>query len=252
MSNEHKTDNEHDDAPIRTPARKPGGTQPPRHVPATGIDSKAKSNARLAAETRRVDGNEGKSQKGSQRNEPDQQVHQASQEHVVHDENTDREVDDLYRTEGENEVTEWRRHSALDAPPARPGYMQRFIRVRLGTTRDTARFQAAYREGWRPVKASNHTDRSLPTTRLSDGAEVIGVEDLILCEMPERVFRQREAFYQSKLDSQNEAIERQLRDVGDKNGAGFGPIEQNRKSSVSVRAFTPGRSRGQAEVAGDE
>lgn len=239
MSNEHDTDNGHERA----------GQRP------TDVTTKeARENARRAAETRRIQGNQGQDAKGkgAARNEPDAVVHRASQEHVVHDENLDRDTDDLYRTDGENEVAEWRRRSALDAPPARPGYVQRFIRVRLGTTRDAANWRAKLREGWRPVKASAHTDRSLPTT-LQDGAEYIGVDDLVLCEMPEQVFQQRTEFYQKKLDDQNEAIERQLREQSlAESAGGFGPIEQDRRSSVSVRARTPGRSRPAARVAGDD
>jgi hypothetical protein len=224
----------------------------PRHIPATDVTTeKARTNARLSAESTRAKGGH-RSQDGSvARNEPGQAVHGADA-HVQHDENTDRGADDLYRTESDNEVTEWRRHSALDAPPARAGYVQRFIRVRLGTSRDMARYVAATREGWRPVKASSVTDRSLPTTQLENGMEVIGVEDLILCEMPQKVFMQRQAYYQDKLDKQNAAIERQLREVGAKGGSGFGPIEQTRQSSISVRARTPGLSRGSVQVAGDD
>lgn len=227
------------------------GAIKPTHTPATDVTTqRAKTNARLSAESTRAAGGHRSQDSSKVRNEPGQAVHAGDQEHVVHGENTDRDTDEIYRTEGENEVTEWRRHSALDAPPARPGYVQRFIRVRLGTSRDMARFVAATREGWRPVKASSVADRSLPTTQLVDGTEVIGVEDLILCEMPQKVFMQRQAYFQEKLDKQNAAIERQLREVGSKAGAGFGPIEQTRHTSISVRARTPGMSRGR--VAGDD
>lgn len=198
------------------------------------LDRDAKTQARLAAEARRAQAEQGKSTKGVPRNAPGQRAHAA--EEAVHDaghiENTDREADDIYATDGESEIFEWRRHSALDAPPARPGYVNRFIRVRLGTTRDVANWQAKHREGWRPVKASSVIDRSLPTTH-HDGAEVIGVDDLILCEMPEKVFEQRMAFYRRKLQAQNAAIQRDLQKASVSNAIGFGPIEQSRRSSVS-------------------
>lgn len=228
------------------------GIKPPTHVPATDVTTeRARTNARLSAESTRAKGGHRSQDSSGTRNEPGQAAHAGDTEHVAHDENTDRETDEIYRTEGDNEVTEWRRHSALDAPPARPGYVQRFIRVRLGTHRDMARYVAATREGWRPVKASSVADRSLPTTQLDNGTEVIGVEDLILCELPEKLWLERQAYYQKKLDAQNLAIERQLREVGAKAGAGFGPIEQTRSTSISVRARTPGMSRG-ARVAGDD
>lgn len=228
---------------------------PIRHRPATDTRSKAaKENAQRAAESRRIVGNQGRTEKGAKRNIGDQAVHAASHEGAVHEENMDREMDDLYDTEADNEVREWRRASALDAPPARPGYVNRFVRVRLGDARDMARWNAAQREGWRPVKASSVSSHSLPTTQLSNGLEVIGVEDLVLCEMPEKVFQQRQEFYRDKLDAQNQAIERQLREVSaasNVGSSGFGPIEQTRRSSVSVRQ-TPGRSRMNRGVAEDD
>lgn len=240
MNNEH--DNVHGDEPSLRPTR---NAPPVGHKPPTDVSTRqARTNARQAAETTRANAKQGKHKGKVKRNEPGQETH-AAREHVAHDENTDRDTDDLYDTERENEVTEWKRHSALDAPAARPGYVNRFIRVRLGTTRDMARWQAAQREGWRPVKASSVTDRSLPTTTLQNGTDVIGVEDLVLCEMPEKVFEQRQRFYRKKLQSQNAAIERQLREQSAPSATGgFGPIEQTRQSSVSVRA--PGRSRGVA------
>lgn len=191
--------------------------------------------ARKLAERRKANAEAGKTSKGKPRNTADALVHVENER--VHDENTDRVVDDLYSVEAENEITEWRRHSDLDAPPPRPGYVNRFIRIRLGTVRDSARLRAALREGWRPVKASSVPGNSLPTIHLSQFGDVIGVEDLILCEMPVRLHEQRKAEYGKKLNRQNSAIERQLdRESAGEERSGFGPIEQNRKTAVSTRA----------------
>ena len=204
----------------------------------------AKEQARKAAEKRRADADQGKKESGKSKNAPEQIVHA---DEKVHDENTDRTVDDLYDPEADNEVTEWRRHSDLDAPPARKGYVNRFIRIRLGTVRDTARLRNAIREGWRPVKASSLSDRSLPTVNLDQYGDVIGVEDLILCEMPEKVHKQRMKFFRSKQRRQNEAIERQLKGVSRQDVSGFGPIVPTHRSQVTVAQ--PQR---QVEVADDD
>jgi len=191
----------------------------------------AKKQARSAAEKRRSDSAQGKSKTGGKKNTPEQVVHADGK---VQQENQDREVDDLYDTEADNEVTEWRRYSDLDAPPARDGYVNRFIRIRLGTVKDTARLRNAIREGWRPVKASALSDRSLPTINIDQYGDVIGVEDLILCEMPKRVHAQRKKFYRDKQRRQNRAIERQLKGVSREDVSGFGPIQATRHSSVTV------------------
>ena len=203
-----------------------------------------KEAARKAAEKRRTEAAASGKKAGSKaaKNDPEQLVHGKDK---VHDENTERVTDDLYDTEADNEVLEWRRHSDLEAPPARPGYVNRFIRVRLGTVRDTARLRNALREGWRPVKASSVSDRSLPTTSLDQFGEVIGVEDLILCEMPVRTHKQRQKFYQAKQRRQNEAIERQLKGVSRERGDGFGPITATRRTTVTSAPRT-------VEVADDD
>jgi len=200
--------------------------------------------ARDNVERRRVESSQGKKAgKGSAKNAPEQLVHG---DEKVQQENTDRETDDLYDTEGDNEITEWRRHSDLDAPPARAGYVNRFIRIRLGAVRDTSNLRNKLREGWRPVKASSVTDRSLPTINIDQFGDVIGVEDLILCEMREDLHLQRKEYYGAKKQRQNQAIERQLRNVSRTDAEGFGPIQQTRRTQVSA---TPPR---QVEVADDD
>jgi hypothetical protein len=194
--------------------------------------STAKSQARKKAEQRRVDSASGTKVSGKEKNAPEQLVHGEGKVHET--ENMDREMDDLYDTETDNEQTEWRRHSDLDAPPARDGYVNRFIRIRLGTVRDTARLRNAIREGWRPVKASSLSDRSLPTTTLDQYGEVIGVEDLILCEMPIHMHKQRQKHFREKQQRQNRAIERQLKGVSRQDVSGFGPIQATRHSSVTA------------------
>lgn len=207
-----------------------------------------KDAAREALDARRARAEDGgQDAKGNERNLPGQTVHQEGEQvHKTHDENTDRAVDDIHDIDGrESEITEWRRHSDLDAPPPRDGFVNRFIRVRLGTVRDTARLRNAIREGWRPVKRESVSDRTLPSIHLENVGDVIGVEDLILCEMPESVFKKRQEFYRTKQRRQNAAIERQLAEQSATNVPGFGPIEQQRSSSVSV-------PRRQAAVADDE
>lgn len=208
-----------------------------------------KAAARKTAEARKARSDTGgKDAHGKDRNVPEQEVHdEGESEHLAHDESTDRETDDLYASDEDSEVIEWKRHSDLDAPPAREGYVNRFIRIRLGTVRDTARLRNAMREGWRPVLKSSVSDRSLPAVHLENVGDVIGVEDLILCEMPERAYKSRKKFFRDKLARQNAAIERQLRNVSRTDTPGFGPIQQQRSTSV-----TRAPARKNVEVADDE
>lgn len=202
----------------------------------TTTASAAKQAARETAEARRARSEAGgQDAQGRERNRPEQLVHEeGEQAHRTQVENPDAEASKLYQTDSENEILEWRRHSDLDAPPPRDGYVNRFIRVRLGTVRDTARLRNAMREGWRPVKADSVDDSTLPNIHLETFGDVIGVEDLILCEMPEQVFKKRQEFYRKKAKRQRAAITRQLDEQSRSNVPGFGPIQQQRQSSVSV------------------
>ncbi len=194
-----------------------------------------KTAARQTSEARRARSTDGgKDAHGKDRNVAEQEVHDDGEaEHLTHTEDTERDTDSLYATDDDSEVIEWKRHSDLDAPPARDGFVNRFIRIRLGTVRDTARLRNAMREGWRPVKKSSVTDRSLPSVHLEKVGDVIGVEDLILCEMPKVAYDKRKAYFRAKLARMNAAIERQLRNVSQTDVPGFGPIQQARSTSVT-------------------
>ncbi len=83
------------------------------------------------------------------------------------------------------------------------------------------------------MKKSSVTDRSLPSVHLEQVGDVIGVEDLILCEMPERAYLKRQAYFKQKLARMNAAIERQLQNVSKTDVPGFGPIQQQRSTTVT-------------------
>jgi hypothetical protein len=135
----------------------------------------------------------------------------------------------------ETEVVEWQDPSNLEAPPARPGYVQRWVRASFRTGEDPGNLMRARREGWRPRLVSS-VDKSYAPATITHKilGEVIAVEGLILCEMPIKVARQRYKFYQGLLAAQNEAIQRDIhRD--ERPGQ---PIIAERRSTVT-RGRTP-------------
>lgn len=113
-----------------------------------------------------------------------------------------------------DEDAPWARPAELDAPPPRPGYTQRWIRIRLGNQEDSRNSMRKFREGWLPRKLETVPEGFLPPTFLhSRLGDVIGVDDLILCEMPIKKARQRNAYYKRKVANMVEAIESDLRRV---------------------------------------
>lgn len=141
-----------------------------------------------------------------------------------------------YGIDLENEATEWRHFSNLQAPDPRPGYAQRWIRVKLAGRNDSTNVSKKFREGWRPRKISSIPEgHTLPTVRLAQFGLVIGVDDVVLCEMPAKVKAQRDAYYAEVKRRQNAAIETRLEDFADRGGI---KIMQDRRSSVSRREPT--------------
>jgi len=127
---------------------------------------------------------------------------------------------------------DWSRPSELEAPKPRAGFTQRWIRVRLGTDEDARNSMRKFREGWLPRQLDTVPDGySPPTFSHSRLGNVIGVEDLILCEMPIRKALQRNAFYRAKRDRMIEGIENDLRNVS----RGGPRISRTAKTQVTMR-----------------
>ena len=220
----------------------PADTKPARSPAQIAAVEKMQAGKRAALQKKKLE------RSGGDRNRTDQTVHATGSQEQIHDENLDMAGLEGYDVEVDSEVDEWIRPSELEAPPPRPGFVQRWIRIRLGTTRDTARLRKAQREGWRPVKASSmaNSDHSLPIIRhdeLGDG-DYVGAEDLILMEMPSRVNDQRDRFYKRKQARQTGAVERQVKGVHREEHLGFGQIAHRNVSQVRrgqgvARAVSP-------------
>ncbi len=128
----------------------------------------------------------------------------------------------------ETRAREWVRPSQLEAPEPRPGYRQKWIRMALHGKEEPHHVANRTREGWEPRKADTAPD--FPSSK--EG--LIETGGLILCEMPEPMVEQRNAYYQRKNELQNSAVEQDLNRVAEPHL----PIHQTRKSK-SETGFTP-------------
>ena len=127
---------------------------------------------------------------------------------------------------------EWSRPSELEAPKPRTGYTQRWVRIRLGTEDDARNSMRKFREGWLPRQLDTvPVGYAPPTFSHSRLGNVIGVEDLILCEMPIQKAKQRNAHYEAKKNRMIEGIENDLRNVSH----GGPRIAQTNKTQVTKR-----------------
>jgi hypothetical protein len=140
----------------------------------------------------------------------------------------------------------WVRPTSLDAPPARPGMVQRWVRLRVRGEADPKNLNRAYREGWRfrhPDTLPEDFSALLFATpaQASDGKIV--VDDLALMELPEATFKAKQKAIRQATRLQMQGVEH---DLEQSQVAGH-PILKDHKTSVSY----PGRAR-RVEAADDE
>ena len=103
---------------------------------------------------------------------------------------------------------QWMPPELLPSPNPEPGYEFRWIRVSTLNTPDPMNISSKLREGWEPVKASEHPEIQLMATgdkpRFPDSIEIGG---LILCKTPKEFVDQRNDYYQKQTDSQMQSVD---------------------------------------------
>lgn len=141
----------------------------------------------------------------------------------------------------DDESTTYREPGALDAPDARAGYVQRWVRINLVGAPDTRNRARQNQQGWRPRSKNTVPDgvrNRYPIFRHKQFGEVIMQGDLVLCEMPAGAARLRRNFYQEKAQKQA-ALSAELA-KGPNSAGGFHSIQvmENRKSVTTRKPIT--------------
>jgi hypothetical protein len=134
------------------------------------------------------------------------------------------------RDEQSRPDTAWKPPSLLDAPEPRPGHTQRWIATSIQGKETPDNVYKRMREGWSPRKADTVKDSLFPTINHGQWAGSIGIEGMLLCEMPIEKHRQMKNYYNNKSVEANQSVAGDLDALGRKTGQ---PIYQERKSTSS-------------------
>ena len=98
---------------------------------------------------------------------------------------------------------QWVRPELLPTPNPEEGYEFRWIRVSTLGTADPMNVSSKLREGWEPVKASEHPEIQLmeigDKPRFADSIEIGG---LILCKTPKEFVAQRNDYFRQQTEGQ--------------------------------------------------
>ena len=114
---------------------------------------------------------------------------------------------DLETRETFQRQAQWAPAALLPEINKEPGWAYRWIRTSMAGQSDATNVSSKMREGWEPVKLSEHPELKLyidPNTRFPDAVEVGG---LMLCKTPEAFVAQRTAYYNNQTQSQTEAVD---------------------------------------------
>jgi len=123
----------------------------------------------------------------------------------------------------------WMPPQLLPNPNPEPGYGFRWIRVSTLGTDDPMNVSSKLREGWEPVKASDHPEIQLMgggKNRYPDSIEIGG---LILCKTPSEFIEQRNEYFQKAADGQMSSVDNNLMRENDPRM----PLFKERRSEVS-------------------
>lgn len=126
--------------------------------------------------------------------------------------------------------TNWTPPALLDAPQARPGFKQRWVATTILGKETPDNVYKRMREGWEPRKSETVKEQHFPTINHGQWVGCIGIEGMVLCEMPEEKHDSMKAYYGEKSLEQNDALSGELDSLGRRSGQ---TIYQDRKSSSS-------------------
>ena len=124
----------------------------------------------------------------------------------------------------------WSPPSLLDAPEARSGMTQRWVATSIQGKDTPDNVFKRMREGWNPRPADTVKDKRFPTINHGQWEGCIGIEGMLLCEMPIEQHKSMKDYYNNRNWEQNESLSGDL-DALNRQG---GPrVFQTRESSVS-------------------
>ena len=123
----------------------------------------------------------------------------------------------------------WAPPSRLEAPAPKEGYRHRWVRTQLRGEDDSINVHTKLREGWEPVKASDHPEITLVTIENERFKDNIVVGGLMLCKAPHELVEERTAHYKQQSDSQIHSVDNNLMRENDPRM----PLFHDRKSKVT-------------------
>jgi hypothetical protein len=123
----------------------------------------------------------------------------------------------------------WQRPETLPSPDPKAGWEYRWIRVSTRGEMDPSNVSVKLREGWEPVKATDHPEIELVAIENGRFKDNIVIGGLMLCRAPTEMLRQRAEYFNNQVKNQLESVDNNLM----KENNPKMPLFSERKSSVT-------------------
>jgi hypothetical protein len=123
----------------------------------------------------------------------------------------------------------WQRPELLPTPTEEPGYVFRWVRVSTQGQIDPTNVSSKLREGWEPVKASDHPEITLVTIEQEKFKDNIVIGGLMLCKIPQEAVDERTEYFEEQAQAQIKSVDNNLMRENDPRM----PLFNDRKSKVT-------------------
>ena len=123
----------------------------------------------------------------------------------------------------------WNRPEVLPSPTPEEGYAFRWIRVAMQGTVDATNVSSKLREGWEPVKATDHPEITLVTIENERFKDNVIIGGLMLCKAPVELVAERTEHFEGQTRTQMDSVDNNLRRENDARM----PLFNERKTKVT-------------------
>lgn len=124
---------------------------------------------------------------------------------------------------------QWMPPQLLPDPNPEEGYAFRWIRISSLGKDDATNISGKLREGWEPVRASDHPEIRLFGSTNGKFPDSIEVGGLLLCKTPVEFTQQRDAYYRQQAEAQMASVDNTYMRENDPRM----PMFKERKSTVT-------------------
>jgi len=101
----------------------------------------------------------------------------------------------------------WQRPEVLPSPNPEPGYNFHWVRVSTQGQVDATNVSSKLREGWEPVKASDHPEITIVAIEQERFKDNVVIGGLMLCKAPVEMIEERNAYYNEQAQAQMSSVD---------------------------------------------